>query len=150
MCAAFSAVPARADIFSFFDGGNDPVITGPREMTLTAQPDGMYYVRALVNNTPIKFIIDTGSDDIVLTRKDAQRAGVDVSKLQYSEDYDAATGSGVEADTTVNRLSVGPATFSNVDVSVSEDSNGASLLGMTFLHRLKSVEMSGDHLYLRW
>jgi len=146
-CALISQ-PASAGIFSFFDSGN-PVFNGAHELSVRPDSDGIYYILADVNGVSTRFVIDTGSDDVVLTRKDAQRAGIDVSKLDFSEDYDAASGSGVEADTTVQKLAIGPLAVSDFPVTVEQE-GGASLLGMTFLHRMKSVEIRSGRLYLRW
>jgi aspartyl protease family protein len=146
VCALGS--PARADVFSFLDSGH-ATQTGPHELYVTPDHDGIYYIFADVNGAEVRFVIDTGSDDVVLTKKDARRAGIDVSRLQFSEDYDAASGSGVEADAMVQRITLGPLSLSNLPVSVEED-GGASLLGMSFLHRMKSVEIRDNRLYLRW
>ena len=142
------AAPASADVFSFFDSGN-AVRTGPHELSVTPDSDGIYYIFADVNGARVRFVIDTGSDDVVLTRKDAQRVGIDTSRLSFSKDYDAASGSGVEADARVQRLALGAFAVSNFPITVEEE-GGASLLGMSFLHRMKSVEIRDNRLYLRW
>lgn len=146
VCALGS--PARADVFSFLDSGHITQ-SGPRELYVTPDHDGIYYIFADVNGVAVRFVIDTGSDDVVLTRKDARRAGIDISSLKFSEDYDAASGSGVEADTMVQRITLGSLTVPDMPVSVEQD-GGASLLGMSFLHRMKSVEIRDSRLYLRW
>jgi len=141
-------VPAHADVFSIFESGH-PSFNGEHELSVTPDSDGIYYIFADVNGVSTRFVIDTGSDDVVLTRKDAGRAGIDVSKLDFSEDYDAASGTGVEADTTVQKLAIGPLAVTNFPVTVEQE-GGASLLGMTFLRRLKSVEIHDKRLTLRW
>jgi clan AA aspartic protease (TIGR02281 family) len=115
LCALGS--PARADIFSMFETGH-PSFNGDHELSVTPDTDGIYYIFANVNGVSTRFVIDTGSDDVVLTRKDAQRAGIDISKLDFSEDFDAASGSGVEADATVSKLAIGQLSFTNFPISV--------------------------------
>jgi aspartyl protease family protein len=146
LCALDS--PARADVFSIFETGH-PSFSGEHELSVTPDLDGIYYIFADVNGVSTRFVIDTGSDDVVLTRKDAQRAGIDISKLNFSEEFDAASGSGQEADTTAHTLAIGPLSVTDFPISVEAD-GGASLLGMTFLHRMKSVEIRNGRLYLRW
>lgn len=146
-CALISQ-PASAGIFSFLDSAN-PTFNGTHELSVAPDDDGVYYIFADVNGVSTRFVIDTGSDDVVLTRKDAQRAGIDISKLSFSEDYDAASGSGVEADTTIHKLAIGQLAITDLPISVEQE-GGASLLGMTFLHRMKSVEIRDNRLYLRW
>ncbi|RZM33591.1 MAG: TIGR02281 family clan AA aspartic protease, partial [Sphingomonas sp.] len=40
------------------------------------EADGLFYVTAKVNGTPIRFVVDTGANVVVLTGSDARRAGV--------------------------------------------------------------------------
>ena len=146
LCALGS--PARADVFSMFETGH-PSFNGDHELSVTPDTDGIYYIFANVNGVSTRFVIDTGSDDVVLTAKDAKRAGIDISKLQFSEEFDAASGSGTEADTAVHSIAIGSLAVTDFPVSVEEE-GGASLLGMTFLRRMKSVEIRNGRLYLRW
>jgi aspartyl protease family protein len=141
-------IAARASLFSLFESGR-AVQSGSRELYVTPDRDGLYYVFAEVNGARIRFVIDSGSDDVVLTGKDARRAGIDVSRLDFSEEYDAETGSGMEANTHVRQLSIGPLAMTDFPVAVNQD-GGTSLLGMPFLRRMKSVEIRGGRLYLRW
>ena len=60
-----------------------------------------------------------------------------------------ASGSGTEADTAVHSIAIGSLAVTDFPVSVEED-GGASLLGMTFLRRMKSMEIRNGRLYLRW
>ena len=146
LCALGS--PAHASVFSMFETGH-PSFNGDHELSVAPDADGIYYIFADVNGAAVRFIVDTGSDDVVLTRKDAQRAGINIAKLSFTEDYDAASGSGVEADAMVRKLAIGPLTLSDVPISVEQEGR-ASLLGMTFLRRMKSVEIRNGRLYLRW
>lgn len=141
-------IAAKASLFSFFETGN-AVQSGPHELYVTPDRDGLYYVFAEVNGARIRFVIDSGSDDVVLTGKDARRAGIDISRLDFSEEYDAETGSGMEANTHVRQFSIGPLAMNDFPIAVNQD-GGTSLLGMPFLRRMKSVEIRGGRLYLRW
>jgi aspartyl protease family protein len=147
ICLA-APVAAKASLFSIFESGH-AVQSGPHELYVTPDRDGLYYIFADVNGARIRFVIDSGSDDVVLTGKDARRAGIDVSHLDFSEEYDAETGSGMEANTRVRQLAIGPLAMTDFPVAVNQD-GGTSLLGMPFLRRMKSVEIRGGRLYLRW
>jgi aspartyl protease family protein len=139
---------AKASLFPLFESGH-AVQSGPHELYVTPDRDGLYYIFADVNGARIRFVIDSGSDDVVLTGKDARRAGIDIARLDFSEEYDAETGSGLEANTKVRQLSIGPLAMTDFPVAVNED-GGTSLLGMPFLRRMKSVEIRSGRLYLRW
>jgi len=140
--------PASANVLSFFETGH-AVQSGPRELYVTPDSDGLYYVVADVNGAHVRFVIDSGSDDVVLTNRDAKRAGIDVAHLDFTREFDAETGSGMEANTRVRQFAIGPLALTDFPVSVSEE-GGASLLGMPFLKRMKSVEIRDNRLYLRW
>lgn len=126
------------------------VATGERELTISESDGGSYLVFGTVNDAPIRFLVDTGASDIVLSPSDARRAGIDTVALKYERPYSTANGVGYGATVTVDRLEVGAITLSNVPVSVQQAEMGVSLLGMTFLRRLKSYSVQDRKLILRW
>ncbi len=127
-----------------------PVQTGDREITLSEGENGHFHVYATINGTRIRFLVDTGASDIVLDPEDARRVGIDMSSLTFDRPFGSANGVGYGASLTVAELSVGPIHFSNVRVSVNRAPMGTSLLGMTFLKRLKSYSFENGKLILRW
>jgi aspartyl protease family protein len=98
----------------------------------------------------VRFLIDTGATDTVLSPADAERLGIDVKALDYSKIYGTANGLGRGAPYTLSTLEVGPIALSNVPISINETEMGSSLLGMSFLKRLRSYEVQDRRLYLRW
>ena len=119
-----------------------PVQTGAHEMTVSEGEGGSYHVYGTVNGTQIRFLIDTGATDIVLSPADARRLGIDLESLKFDRPYGSANGIGHGAASEVADLSVGPVHFSNVPVSINGAEMGSSLLGMAFLKRLKSYSFS--------
>lgn len=45
-------------------------------IVLTRAEDGLFYLTGRVNGTPVRFLIDTGATTMVLSKRDARRAGV--------------------------------------------------------------------------
>jgi len=127
-----------------------PVQTGSHEITLSEGENGHFHVYATVNGTRIRFLIDTGATDIVLDPEDARRVGIDMGSLTFDRPFGSANGVGYGASLTVAELSVGAIHFSGVKVSINRAPMGTSLLGMTFLRRLKSYSFEGSKLILRW
>jgi aspartyl protease family protein len=124
------------------------VATGERELTLSESDGGSYVVFGAVNGERVRFLVDTGATDIVLSPSDARRAGINPDSLKYDRPYATANGVGYGATVTVDRLEVGAITFSDVRVSVQQAEMGTSLLGMTFLRwRLGRTCPSG---WCRW
>jgi aspartyl protease family protein len=127
----------------------EPVMVGAHTMALT-ESDGGFAVFGEANGVRLKFLVDTGASDIVLSPADARRVGLDPAALQFSRQYETANGPGLGAPATLSSLSVGPIRLANVPVSVNRAGMHSSLLGMAFLKRMKSFEIRGRKLYLRW
>ena len=125
------------------------VQTGDRELTISEGEDGHYHVYGLVNGTKVRFLVDTGASDIVLDPADVTRLGIDLNSLSFDKPFGSANGVGYGASLELANLSVGAIHFSNVRVTVNRAPMGSSLLGMTFLKRLKSYSFSGGKLILR-
>ena len=126
-----------------------PVATGPRSLTLTRDDDGAYAVMGRVNDQPVRFMVDTGASDIVLSPQDARRLGVDPAALKFDRTYETANGFGRGATYTVASLTVGPIHLGSTEVSINQAPMSQSLLGMAFLKRLDSFEFKGQQLTLR-
>jgi aspartyl protease family protein len=127
-----------------------PAEVGGNRMVFSENRDGDFTAIGKVNGTPVEFVIDTGASDIVLSPADAQRAGIDASTLHFNRAFETANGEGRGAPATVDRLEIGPVKLIDVPVSVNQAPMHSSLLGMTFLRRMKSFEMKGRKLTLRW
>jgi aspartyl protease family protein len=95
-------------------------------------------------------IVDTGASSIVLRPEDARKAGIDPDTLTYRIPVMTANGRTVAARVLIDTVAIGPLDRTKVEALVARP--GAltqSLLGMSFLSRLRSYEFSGDFLTLR-
>jgi aspartyl protease family protein len=128
---------------------SDPMVGQDGMLSLTQGPDGHFYAMGQAHGARIRFMIDTGASDIVLTPSDAERLGIDLGALRYTKIYQTANGRGRGAPYVLDSLSIGPIQFNDVAVSVNEVEMSASLLGMSFLGRLGSFEIHGRKLILR-
>jgi len=117
-------------------------------LTLRAQADGYAWVDAVVNGASIKMAFDTGASYVSLTEADAQRAGV-TGNLVYSIPIWTANGTNPGAPVMLREVRVGQLVIPNVNAIVQRNL-AHSLLGQTFLHRLKSFHMEGGTLTLSW
>ena len=104
---------------------------------------------ARVNGARVTFLFDTGASTVVLTAEDARRAGVDTSRLVFDVPVATANGAAMAAEVRLDQIAVGPIVMRNVPAMVAR--RGAldeSLLGMSFLERLKSYTVERDRLIL--
>ena len=120
-----------------------------RSISFQAFEDGHYYVEAAVDGVPILFMVDTGASQVVLTRYDADRLGLDPATLNYSQRVSTANGTVLVAPLTLSSIAVGPIEVRNVRASVNQADMGISLLGMSFLRELGGFEFTNDQLTLR-
>lgn len=132
----------RAALFPAF-----AVSRSPREMVVGRSEGGAFFVMAEVNGAPVRFLIDTGSSEIVLSPADAARAHVNTAGATLPSE--TANGVGYGAVATVDSLAVGPIRMTGVPVAVNRAPMSESLLGMSFLRRLESFEVRGDEMILK-
>ena len=123
---------------------------GERAVRLRRSSTGPFVARTKVNGTELTMMVDTGASSVVLKSADAERAGIDLKALSFTIAVDTANGSTFCAPVRLRQISVGGITFQNVEALVAQPGNlKESLLGMSFLKRLRSYDFSGDFLTLR-
>lgn len=110
--------------------------------------DGHYYLTLAVNGVGVPFVVDTGATDIVLTREDAFRVGIDPDALTYTGVAGTANGQVRTARTTVDRMELGPITDRDVAVWVNQGQMDRSLLGMAYLQGFRNIQISDGTLVL--
>jgi aspartyl protease family protein len=126
-----------------------PVASAAKELLVTQDADGGFYVVGQVNGQAVRFLVDTGASDIVLAPADAQRLGLDLASLPFNKSVETANGVGLGAPYTAGRFTVGTIELTNVPMSVNKAPMSSSLLGMAFFNRLQSFRFEGNRLYLR-
>ena len=145
------------DIASRLSGGiipGSPISTtqdnGKKQVTLIRSPNGHFEALATVNRVKIRFLVDTGASEIVLTHRDAVAAGVDPASLSFTIPVLTANGATQSARTRIASMDIGSITRRNIIVMVARAGRmDQSLLGQSFLESLSSYEKRGDRLTLR-
>jgi aspartyl protease family protein len=123
---------------------------GLTEVRIRKRLDGHFTAKVKVNGTSISMIVDTGASSIVLRPEDAKKAGIDIDRLSYRVPVITANGRTLAARVRLDKVAIGPLDRNKVDALVAQpNALTQSLLGMSFLSRLRSYEFSGDFLTLR-
>ncbi len=120
------------------------------EILIPPGPQGHFTVELAVNGTPVRFLIDTGATMVYLTAEDAQRVGLPVHALDYSARAFTANGEVKVAPVTLRDIQLGDREIRDVKATVTQARLNISLLGMSFLRRLSSYEVSDEGLILRY
>lgn len=132
-------------------GGEVPLRVAPP----TASPatravkaaDGLFYVTARVNGVPVRFVVDTGANVVVLTGADARRAGV--TPGAGSQRLETASGGSTMTWATLDEVELAGQRLTRTRAAIVADGLKMSLLGQNALSKLTSVTLTGDRLELR-
>jgi aspartyl protease family protein len=124
---------------------------GPSTHTLVyrAGPLGHVVLTASVNGAPVRFLLDTGASTVALSAADARAVGINLGELAFDRTTTTANGLVRVAPIILREIRIEQLSVENVPAVVDANLTG-SLLGMSFLSRLKSFEMREGALTFRW
>lgn len=111
--------------------------------------DGLFYVDALVNGKPLRFLVDTGASIMVLTAADAKAVGIEVGEQHYNSNVKTVGGKAEMAWATIDRIEIGGRNVNQLKAAVVRNGLGVSLLGQNALSKFESVTIKGDSLSIR-
>lgn len=135
--AAFDDPPALASVAA---GSDRPV---------ARSDDGMFYANALVNGRKLRFLIDTGASTVVLTKRDAEKIGLDPAALRGGAMVRTAGGRRSMTWTRLDRVEVGSKHIRKVRAVVVQSGLEVSLLGQNALAALGGLSIKNDELSFR-
>lgn len=110
--------------------------------------DGHFVADLRVNDVPVRFMVDTGASQIVLSQRDAERVGIDPASLNYLGEARTANGTVAIAATRLGVVEFGGMVERDVRASVNAGTLDMSLLGMSFLDKFSRIEIIGDRMLL--
>ena len=124
-----------------------PTLSG--RVQLTADPDGHFRTNAQMNGRPIDVLVDTGATYVSMSEATARRLGLQVRSDDFRYKAQTANGETAVALAKLDRLQIGLVEVRDVDVMVSRgEVLSTTLLGMSFLSKLKRFEVQSDKLSL--
>jgi aspartyl protease family protein len=126
------------------------VVSHGRNVEIGRNNAGDFAISAQINGARVAMVLDTGASAVVLTHDDAKAAGLPLEVLNYTVNIDTANGRTRAAPVTLDRIAIGGLTERSVEALVVQPGQlKMSLLGMSFLNRLRSFEVSGDRVVLK-
>jgi aspartyl protease family protein len=120
-----------------------------RTLVYHADRRGHFSLTATVDGAPTRFVVDTGASLVALTLDDARAAGIGRSELVFNQLTQTANGRVRFAPVILREIRIEQLSIENVPAAVIENLD-QSLLGMSFLKRLKSFEMREGALTISW
>lgn len=114
-----------------------------------ADARGHVLLTAAANGAPVRFMVDTGASLVTLTPNDARAIGIRRSDLVFNQIVQTANGPVHAAPVLLREIRIGELSIEKVQAAVI-DNQGQSVLGMSFLGRLKGFEMRGRALTIDW
>jgi len=120
-----------------------------RTLVYHADRRGHFSLTATVDGAPTRFVVDTGASLVALTLDDARAAGIGRSELVFNQLTQTANGRVRFAPVILREIRIEQLSIENVSAAVIENLD-QSLLGMSFLKRLKSFEMREGALTISW
>jgi aspartyl protease family protein len=125
-----------------------PPSPSQHEVTVDRSSDGHFYVEVLVDEKPVRFLVDTGASAVTLTPEDARKLGIEVKKGEYELIGQGA--SGIVRGKFVDVASIQLGEFRQTDAKVAVvQGSSVSLLGQPFLEQLDEIVIRKDVMLLR-
>jgi aspartyl protease family protein len=140
--------------YGLWDGVRDDIVPkqtlsiGDGTIEVPRGPGGHYYLTLDLNGTEVEFIVDTGATDVVLTKADAARIGIDPKSLRFTGIARTANGTVRTARVLVDEVRLGGFVDRGVTAFVNEGALDMSLLGMGYLQRYERIEIHRNRLIL--
>lgn len=117
---------------------------------LKSGENGHFIVTADINGTDVKVMVDTGASAVALSYEDAQDIGLHPGTLDFNVPVSTANGITKAAGVTLDKIEIDGVKVSDVKgLVLPKGVMRGSLLGMSFLGKLKSFKVEDGVLYLK-
>lgn len=120
-----------------------------RKVRLVADGRGHFNAEFKLNGRSVPAMVDTGASLVAINRSTARRIGIRLASTDFTGWAETANGRTRAAGVTIDRIEIGRVEFRNVQAMVLDDEAlSDTLIGMSFLSRLRRFEVEGGALVL--
>jgi aspartyl protease family protein len=117
---------------------------------LASSSNGHYITTASINNQSVNVLVDTGASAVALSYEDAEAVGLRPSSLAFDVPVNTANGVGKAARVTLRKVEIDNVRVSDVEgLVLQKGALEGTLLGMSFLSRLRSFSVENGKLVLK-
>lgn len=135
-------LPGTAVVVTTSEGANEVIIHKTR--------GSHFQTNVRIEGQVLPMLVDTGASTVVLSYEDARAIGLNPQDLDYTVSVMTANGRAMAAPVRLDEVAIGPIVRKDIRAMVAEEGQlEESLLGMSFLSTLGSLQMQTDELRLR-
>jgi aspartyl protease family protein len=117
---------------------------------LKAGQNGHFIVKAEINGRNVRVMVDTGASAVALSYEDAQDVGLRPGSLDYNVPVSTANGVVKAAGVNLDKVEIDGVRVTDVQgLVMPKGIMRGSLLGMSYLAKLKSFKVEDGVLYLK-
>ncbi len=111
---------------------------------------GHFVTEADINGSPVTVLVDTGATMVALSYEDADKVGLKPHSLDFNVPVSTANGIGKAARVKLRQVMIDNVKVRDVDGLVLQQGvMRGTLLGMSFLSRLRSFSVENGRLVLK-
>jgi aspartyl protease family protein len=127
----------------------EAVSASPGNTVLQADGRGHFTGAFRINGKSVPGLVDTGASLVAMNESTARRLGFGANGLDFRYTVNTANGSTQAAHVILDRIEIGNIRVRDVEAFVLRDKAlSSTLVGMSFLSKLKSYQVKGDSLTL--
>lgn len=119
------------------------------ESSISPDSDGHFRTNTIINGRSLRMLVDTGASMVAISRSDAENLGFHFRDSAFNRSGKSATGRVRFVEINIPEMTVGGITIQNVSTAIIDRRQMPPLLGMTFISRLKKMEISDNMLHFK-
>ncbi|WP_117192992.1 TIGR02281 family clan AA aspartic protease [Rhizobium terrae] len=127
----------------------EPASAAPGTVVLEADGRGHFQATFRINGKSVDGLVDTGASLVAINESTARKLGFGANSLDFRYTVNTANGGTEAAHVELDRIEIGGVRVKDVDAFVLRDKAlSGTLVGMSFLKKLKSFQVEGGRLRL--
>jgi len=108
---------------------------------------GHFTFNAMLNGRNVRVLVDTGASSVAINRSTAKRIGIRLDDRDFIHTATTANGEAKFAAATIKKIRIDGIVVRNVKAAVLQDTSlNETLLGMSFLNKLRKFEIDGNKI----
>lgn len=120
-----------------------------RRVRLVADGTGHFGADFRLNGRSVPGLVDTGATMVAINMSTAKRIGLKIGTADFNGTVDTANGRTRAAFIVIDRIEIGRVSVDGVEAVVLDDKAlSGTLIGMTFMNRLRRYEVENGALLL--